>query len=42
MRSDYDQIRKGNIKEYGEGERHLAYLGSLYPDRTHFVFELLL
>ena len=41
MRSDYDQIRKDNIKEYGEGERHLAYLGSLYPDRTHFVFELL-
>ena len=41
MPSDYDQIRKDNIKEYGEGVRHLAYLGSLYPDPTHFVFELL-
>ena len=41
MPSDYNQIRKDNIKEYGEGERHLAYLGSLYPDPTHFVFELL-
>lgn len=41
MPSDYDQIRKDNIKEYGEGVRHLAYLGSLYADPTHFVFELL-
>ena len=41
MPSNYDQIREDNITEYGEGERHLAYLGSLYPDRTHFVFEIL-
>lgn len=41
MPSDYDQIRNDNIEEYGRGERHLAYLGSLYPDRTHFVFEIL-
>ena len=42
MPSDYDQIRSDNIKEYGEGERHLPYLGNLlYSDRTHFVFEVL-
>lgn len=41
MPSDYDQIRADNIKEYGEGTRHLSFLGRLYTDRTHFIFELL-
>jgi len=41
MPSDYDRIREDNIKEYGQGTRHLSFLGRLYTDRTHFVFELL-
>ena len=38
---DYDGIRADNIREYGEGTRHLDLLGRLYTDRTHFLFELL-
>lgn len=41
MASNYDQIRANNIREYGEGTRHLNFLGRLYTDRTHFIFELL-
>jgi len=41
MRSDYRRIREENIREYGEGTRHLAFFDSLYSDRTHFIFELL-
>ena len=41
MPSDYSKIREDNIREYGEGSRHLAFLGRLYTDRTHFIFELL-
>lgn len=41
MRSDYERIRGDNIKEYGEGTRHLEFLGKLYSKRTHFIFELL-
>ncbi len=41
MPSDYESIRADNIKEYGEGTRHLSFLGQLYTDRTHFIFELL-
>lgn len=41
MPSDYSKIRKDNIREYGEGTRHLSFLGQLYTDRTHFIFELL-
>ncbi len=41
MTSDYDRIRAENILEYGEGTRHLSFLGRLYTDRTHFIFELL-
>ena len=41
MPSDYDKIRKDNIREYGEGTRHLSFLGRLYTDKTHFIFELL-
>ena len=41
MASDYDMIRLENIRKYGEETRHLAFLGRLYSDRTHFVYELL-
>ena len=41
MASDYDMIRLENIRKYGEETRHLAFLGDLYSDRTHFVYELL-
>jgi len=41
MPTDYDRIREDNIREYGRGTRHLSFLGRLYTDRTHFVFELL-
>ena len=41
MASDYDRIRLENIRKYGEETRHLAFLGRLYSDRTHFVYELL-
>lgn len=41
MPSDYDKIREDNILEYGRGTRHLSFLGRLYIDRTHFLFELL-
>ncbi len=41
MPADYQKIKEANIREYGEGKRHLAVLGRLYTDRTHFVFELL-
>ena len=41
MPSNYEKIREDNIKEYGQGTRHLAFLGRLYTDRTHFIFELL-
>ena len=41
MPCDYDRIRDDNISEYGQGTRHLSFLGRLYTDRTHFMFELL-
>ena len=41
MASDYIAIRKENIRKYGEETRHLAFLGRLYSERTHFVYELL-
>lgn len=41
MPADYDKIREDNIREYGQGTRHLSFLGRLYTDRTHFIFELL-
>lgn len=41
MPSDYNKIRDENIREYGQGTRHLSFWGRLYTDRTHFVFELL-
>jgi hypothetical protein len=41
MPTDYDQIREENIRRYGTETAHLALLGDLYSDRTHFIFELL-
>lgn len=41
MPTDYNKIRDDNIREYGQGTRHLSFLGRLYTDRTHFIFELL-
>lgn len=41
MTSDYEKIKVNNIRDYGEKTHHLAFLGRLYTDRTHFVFELL-
>ncbi len=41
MPSDYDKIRHENIKGYGTHTHHLLFLGELYTERTHFVFELL-
>lgn len=41
MGIDFEQIRKDNIREYGEGTRHLELLGGLYSDQTHFIYELL-
>ncbi|RKN29952.1 sacsin N-terminal ATP-binding-like domain-containing protein [Micromonospora musae] len=41
MPSDYTRIRGDNIREYGEGTRHLDFLQRLYADRTHFILELL-
>ena len=42
MASDYDAIRKENIRKYGEETNLLDLLGDfLYSDQTHFVYELL-
>lgn len=41
MPSDYDRIRADNVREYGQGTRHLSFLGKLYTDKAHFIFELL-
>ena len=42
MASNYDAIRKENIRKYGEETNLLDLLGDvLYSDQTHFVYELL-
>ncbi len=43
MPSDYEQIRKEHLEEYGRNSTgwRKDLLVDLYPDRTHFVFELL-
>lgn len=41
MAINYDKIREANVKKYGDETHHLALLGTLYSDRTHFLFELL-
>ena len=41
MASDYDAICEANIRRYGTETAHLALLGDLYSERTHFILELL-
>jgi len=41
MTMDYEAIRQKNIKEYGEGTRHLSYFADIYSTRTHFLYEVL-
>ena len=41
MTIDYSKIRDDNIREYGEGVRHLSFFEKLYSDGTHFILELL-
>lgn len=41
MSTDYDAIRQRNIKEYGEGTKHLSYFSDIYSTSTHFIFEVL-
>jgi len=41
MPTDYDKLREENIGRYGSETAHLAILGELYAERTHFIFELL-
>lgn len=41
MPTDYEKLREENIGRYGSETAHLAILGELYSQRTHFIFELL-
>lgn len=43
MASDYERISQENLEEYGHNRKGWRedLLVDLYPDRTHFVFELL-
>ena len=41
MTIDFSKICNDNIKDYGEKTHHLSFLGNLYADRTHFIYELL-
>uniref|UniRef100_A0A7V4G6H8 Sacsin/Nov domain-containing protein n=1 Tax=Desulfobacca acetoxidans TaxID=60893 RepID=A0A7V4G6H8_9BACT len=41
MASNYQRILRDNLREYGEGTRHLEFFGRLYSDKTHFIYELL-
>jgi hypothetical protein len=41
MATNYAQICEENIRRYGTETAHLALLGDLYSERTHFIFELL-
>lgn len=41
MPTDYDKLKEENIGRYGSETAHLAILGELYAERTHFIFELL-
>lgn len=41
MASNYELICQENIRKYGQATHHLEFLGGLYSDRTHFVYELL-
>ena len=41
MEIDLDEIRAKNLIEYGVGSSHLDLLRSIYPERSHFIFELI-
>ena len=41
MEIDLDEIRARNLIEYGTGKNHLDLLRSIYPERSHFIFELI-
>ncbi len=41
MEIDLDEIRARNLIEYGTGKSHLDLLRSIYPERSHFIFELI-
>jgi hypothetical protein len=41
LSSNYEEICKKNIEEYGKGSRHLSYFADIYSTRTHFIFEVL-
>lgn len=41
MEVDLDEIRARNLIEYGTGKSHLDLLRSIYPERSHFIFELI-
>ena len=39
--TDYDSLRAANRERYGWDTAHIELLGSLYSERTHFIFELI-
>lgn len=41
MPIDFEKICEDNIEDYGKKTHHLSFLGNLYADRTHFIYELL-
>ena len=41
MTTDYESLRTENRARYGWDTAHIELLGSLYSERTHFIFELI-
>jgi len=41
MTTDYEQIKKDNIRRYGEDPWYQDLLSNMYSDKTHFIFELI-
>ncbi len=41
MVTDYRLLEAENRRRYGEETEHLAFLGELYAERSHFILELL-
>ncbi len=41
MTTDYESLRIANRERYGWDTAHIELLGSLYSERTHFIFELI-
>jgi len=41
MTTDYESVRIANRERYGWDTAHIELLGSLYSERTHFIFELI-